>query len=203
VIKHSNVFTRDFFARPTVAVAQDLLGAVLCRRFADGRIVSAPIVEVEAYTQDDPACHAFKGITERTRVMFGPAGHAYVYFIYGMYNCLNVVTEPEGVPGAVLIRALGAEGGNGPGKLCFTWQIDRSLNGVDLASPDSPIWLVKGDVITSKEMGKSERIGITSGHDRIWRFYLKGNEYVSGPRKLGGGARSSSSGKKPRERALR
>jgi DNA-3-methyladenine glycosylase len=181
------IFTRDFYARPTVAVARDLLGAVLCRRFADGRVVTAPIVEVEAYTEDDPACHAFRGITERCRVLFGPPGLAYVYFIYGMYNCLNVVTEPDGVPGAILIRALGVEGGTGPGKLCQTWEIDRSFNGMDLTCSDSELWIVEGEGIPECDVGETVRIGVTSAQDRIWRFYVKGNEYVSGPRRLGGG----------------
>ena len=184
-----NFFTKDFYARPTVTVARDLLGTVLCRRFADGRIVSAPIVEVEAYTEDDPACHAFRGITERCRVLFGPPGLAYVYFIYGMYNCLNVVTEPDGVPGAVLIRALATEGGTGPGKLCHTWQIDRSFNGADFTSRESTLWIVEGQRVPDANVGETVRIGVTSAQDRIWRFYMKNNEFVSGPRKLGGGKR--------------
>lgn len=182
-----NVLSREFYARPTVIVARDLLGAVLCRRFADGRVVTAPIVEVEAYTEDDPACHAFRGITERCRVLFGRPGLAYVYFIYGMYNCLNVVTEPDGVPGAILIRALGIEGGTGPGKLCQTWNIDRSFNGVDFTRTESDLWIVEGESIPENQVGETVRIGVTSAQDRIWRFYLKGNEFVSGPRKLGGG----------------
>jgi DNA-3-methyladenine glycosylase len=185
-----HAFTREYFARPTVSVARDLLGTVLCRRFSDGTVVSAPIVEVEAYTEDDPACHAFRGITERCRVMFGPPGYSYVYFIYGMYNCLNVVTEPDGTPGAILIRGLGTEGGRGPGKLCQTWQIDRSFNGIDLLSPDSGLWLVPQDKIPARNIGESVRIGITSGQDRVWRFYIKGNRYVSGPSKLQSGAGS-------------
>jgi DNA-3-methyladenine glycosylase len=191
------IFTREFYARPTVAVARDLLGAVLCRRFADGRVVTAPIVEVEAYTEDDPACHAFRGITERCRVLFGQPGIAYVYFIYGMYNCLNVVTEPDGVPGAILIRALGAEGGAGPGKLCQTWEIDRSFNGVDLTCTESVLWIAQGERIPASDVGETVRIGVTSAQDRIWRFYVKGNQYVSGPRKLGGGKKPLSRKKLP------
>ncbi|HEY9776981.1 MAG TPA: DNA-3-methyladenine glycosylase [Planktothrix sp.] len=187
--------------RPTVTVAKDLLGATICKRLPDGGILTAPIVEVEAYTQDDPACHAYRGLTERTRVLFGPPGVAYVYFIYGMYNCLNVVTEPDGIPGAVLIRALGGQGLNGPGKLCLTWEIDRSFNGVDLCSAQSNLWIVEGDKIKQNEIGESVRIGVTSAQDRIWRFYLMGNQYVSGPRKLGGGAKSS--GKKSSKGAVR
>ena len=173
-------------ARPTVTVARELLGATLCRRLPDGTMTAAPIVEVEAYTQDDPACHAFRGLTERCRVMFGPPGFAYVYFIYGMYNCLNVVTEPDGVPGAILIRALDIEGCTGPGKLCKTWQIDRSLNGVDLLDSTGPLWLEGGHVTDDEVIATSERIGLNVGQDRIWRFYAKDSDFVSGPRRLGG-----------------
>jgi DNA-3-methyladenine glycosylase len=190
-------FNRDFFARPTLMVARELLGAVLWRRFVDGRIQSAPIVEVEAYTEDDPACHAFRGVTERCRVMFEQPGVAYVYFIYGRYHCLNVVTEPPGTPGAILIRALGMDGGSGPGKLCQTWQIDRSHNAVDLLSSEQGLWLEPGSTLSSEQIGVTERIGITSGQDRIWRFYLIGNEFVSGPRKLGGGARKATKKHEP------
>ena len=141
----SDVFDVEFYKRSTLLVAKDLLGTQLCRRFNDGTVLSAPIVEVEAYTADDPASHAFRGRTERCRVMFERAGCAYVYFIYGMYYCLNVVTEPEGVAGAVLIRAIGAPGGDGPGKLCRLWQIDKRHNGVDLSDPNSEIWIAKGE----------------------------------------------------------
>lgn len=174
-------------------VAKELLGATLCRRYADGRVLTAAIVEVEAYTEDDPACHAFRGITERCRVLFGPPGFSYVYFIYGMYNCLNIVTEPEGVAGAILLRALATEGGNGPGKLCKTWEIDRTFNGLDMITPESGLWVVPSGVkISKKQIGMTERIGISTAQDRIWRFYLVGNEFVSGPRKLGGAARPAS-----------
>ena len=135
--------------------------------------------------------------------MFGPPGHAYVYFIYGMYNCLNVVTEPEDTPGAVLIRALGAQGMNGPGKLCVTWNIDRTFNGTDLCSPESDLWIVEGTKIKKTDIGESVRIGVTSAQDRVWRFYLCGNLFVSGPRKLGGGAAGKVSAKKPSRGARR
>lgn len=183
------LFTRDFFARPTVKVARDLLGTMLHRRYPDGTVESAPIVECEAYTADEPACHAFRGITERCRVLFGPPGISYVYFIYGMYNCLNVVTEPDGTAGAILIRAIGTEGGNGPGKLCKTWGIDRNHNGLDLIDPASEIWITPGEKIPKDQIGMTERIGVTSAQDLIWRFYVRDNIYVSGPRKLGGGTR--------------
>lgn len=169
----------DFFIRPTVAVARDLLGARLCRAIAPGLIVSGLIVEVEAYTHDDPACHAFRGQTPRTKVMFGPPGNAYVYFIYGMYHCLNVVTEPDGTPGAVLIRAVDAEGTDGPGKLCRQWQIDSSHNGIALTSSKSALWICAGKAIESDRIGVSARIGISKGRERPWRFFIKDHPRLS------------------------
>jgi DNA-3-methyladenine glycosylase len=173
------VFAEDFFSRPTLEVAPDLLGSILCRRMPDNSILSAPIVEVEAYTEDDPACHAHRGMTKRCEVMFGPAGRSYVYFIYGMYNCLNVVTEPDGTPGAVLIRAIGTSGGNGPGKLCKNWQIDRSHNAVNLMDPAGELWLVEGSPLAKKDIGRSKRVGISAAQDRLWRFFIKDHEHVS------------------------
>lgn len=177
------LFDRNFYKRPTLVVAKELLGTVLCRRLSDGTVLFAPIVEVEAYTQDDPACHAFRGLTERTRVMFGPAGHAYVYFIYGMYFCLNVVTEPENIPGAVLIRAIGTPGGDGPGKLCRLWEINKSQNGVDLCDLQSELFISKGDKVSKSAIEISTRIGINVAEDRLWRFYLRGHPQVSGAKK--------------------
>lgn len=143
-------------------------------------ILKAPIVEVEAYTEDDPACHASKGKTNRCRVMFGPPGRAYVYFIYGMYFCLNVVTEPEERPGAVLIRALGAPGTNGPGKLCREWQIDGRHNEANLLTSKSDLWIEPGDMLNIDNIEVSPRIGISSAQERLWRFYIKGHPSVSG-----------------------
>lgn len=182
--------TRDFFARPTLEVAPDLLGMTFVRTLPSGEILRAPIVEVEAYTQDDPACHAFRGITERCRVMFGPAGFAYVYFIYGMYFCLNVVTEADGVPGAVLIRALGSPGCEGPGKLCREWGIDRSHNGVDLLDCHSPLYLEHGTKYGADFVTISERIGLNVATERPWRFFVTENPHVSGRKK----SRKSSAG---------
>lgn len=163
--------TEEFYARPTLKVARDLLGCHLHRRLPSGIVLSAEITEVEAYTVDDPACHAFKGKTKRTEVMFGPPGRAYVYFIYGMYYCLNVVTEPIGIPGAVLIRGLQGTGLNGPGKICKRWQIDRELNGANLMWPDSLLWITKRLPGIKPKIQTSERIGISQAQDRLWRFY--------------------------------
>jgi len=171
--------TRDFFARPTVDVAPDLLGFTLVRTMPSGEILRAQIVEVEAYTQDDPACHAYRGITERCRVMFGPPGFAYVYFIYGMYFCLNVVTEPDGIPGAILIRALGMPDCEGPGKLCRQLEIDRSFNGVDLLDPTSPLYLERGTAYGADLISITERIGLNVATERQWRFFVTNHPCVS------------------------
>jgi DNA-3-methyladenine glycosylase len=176
---------RDFYARPTVAVARDLLGAMLHRRSENGGLVSGRILEVEAYTEDDPACHAFRGMTERCKIMFGPAGYVYVYFIYGMYWCLNVVTEEDGVPGAVLIRAVETPGGNGPGKLCRAWDIDRRHYGVDLCDPGSSLWIARSAPLPEDEIAESTRIGLKVAEDRVWRFFVKGHAGVSGVQKRG------------------
>ncbi len=170
-----------FFARPTLTVARELLGARLCRRLPDGTVLEAAIIETEAYTRDDPACHAFRGKTPRCAVMFGPPGHAYVYFIYGMYNCLNVVTEPEGTAGAVLIRALDGKDTNGPGKLCRHWSITGADNGANLLSPESGLWLTRGSAVTDDQVLITPRIGISVATDYHWRFLVKDHPHVSRP----------------------
>lgn len=177
-INFSKTFSDAFFARPTLEVAPELLGTILCRRLPEG-ILHAQIVEVEAYTADDPACHAWRGKTPRCEVMFGPAGRSYVYFIYGMYNCLNVVTEPDGTAGAVLIRAIDFKGGEGPGKLCKTWQIDRTHNALNLMDPAGELWLVEGRNLKKSEVGKSMRVGISVAQDRLWRFFVNDHPRIS------------------------
>ncbi len=172
-------YRQEFFARPTLAVARELIGAYLCRRLPDGTVLAGSMVEVEAYTADDPACHAARGRTARTQVMFGPPGHAYVYFIYGMYFCLNVVTEPDGHAGAVLIRAVDRPGADGPGKLCRAFQIDKRFNGISLMNPDSGLWIAKMPPVAAARLGRSARVGISAATDRQWRFFLKGSASVS------------------------
>jgi len=164
----------SFYERPTLVVTPELLGCVLNRRLPSGLVKTALITEVEAYTQDDPACHAFRGPTKRSQVLFGEPGIAYVYFIYGMYNCLNVVTDAAGVAGAILIRAVSEPGLNGPGKLCREWQIDRSHNGIDLTNPKSEIWIGPRPLNFKGEIGVSKRIGITqeSAKELQWRFFV-------------------------------
>ncbi|HHS96728.1 MAG TPA: DNA-3-methyladenine glycosylase, partial [Chloroflexi bacterium] len=150
---------REFFDRDTLEVARDLLGRVLVR-VLDGERLSGRIVEVEAYIgEDDRASHARFGPTERNAAMYGPPGHAYVYLIYGVHHCLNLVTGPEGFPAAVLIRALeplegveqmrGLRGGrpdltNGPGRLCQALGIDLRFDGADLCAPDALLFVEEG-----------------------------------------------------------
>ena len=168
--------TRTFFNRPTLKVAKELLGKFLVRKIG-GKIIKAMITETEAYCgPKDLACHASKGRTKRTEVMFGPAGHAYVYLIYGMYYCLNIVTEDEGYPAAVLIRAVDAAGVNGPGKLCRFFKIDKTFNGEDLIK-SKRLWIEEGIKIKPEQIKRSKRIGVDYAgeyKDKPWRFFLKG-----------------------------
>jgi DNA-3-methyladenine glycosylase len=184
----------SFFARETVDLAPELLGKYLLRRFEPGIELAFPLVEVEAYTQEDAACHAYKGLTPRCRVMFDQPGLAYVYFIYGMYHCLNVVTEPKGRGCAVLIRGLGAplalsrsseqfkdkffskeSSLVGPGRLCRALNIDLSYNGISLTSPKSPLQLIdlpEQEPLEPRQIKTTKRIGITKDADRLWRFLV-------------------------------
>jgi DNA-3-methyladenine glycosylase len=152
------------------------LGWQLHRRWED-RIHTVELVEVEAYTYDDPASHAYqRRQTPRNAVMFGPSGYAYVYLIYGIYHCLNIVCERQGTPGAVLIRA--ATGLKGPGVLCRDLQITKALNGVNLLDPRGPLWISPGTVDPAAIVA-TKRIGINQGVDLPWRFCLKDHPDVS------------------------
>ena len=185
---------RSFYRRPTVKVAQELLGKVLMHGDTAGMIV-----ETEAYLGgDDLAAHSSRGVTQRTKVIFGPPGHAYVYFIYGMYECLNIVAEPDGVAGCVLIRAVEPLSGlelmrsrrpaaskaeqlaNGPGKLTLALGITRALNGADLCK--GPLTASKWVRKPAFEIVTGPRIGITRCADWPLRFYIRGNQFVSKPR---------------------
>jgi len=177
---------RDFYLRDTIVVAKDLLGKYLYRRVND-HFQIGKIVEVEAYLgPHDKAAHSCKGLTPRTKVMFGPPGFAYVYLIYGMYHCLNVVTEPAGQASAVLIRALEPIANidmktSGPGLLCKALAIDKAFNGHDFLSEDFFITEGQGPRIV---MVKRPRIGVAyamSWAKRLLRFYIKGNPYISKP----------------------
>jgi DNA-3-methyladenine glycosylase len=171
-----------FYNRSTLEVAKDLLGYKLCRN-VDGRILSGIIVETEAYTYDDPACHAFRGKTPRSITLFKKPGIAYVYFIYGMYHCFNVITEPEETAGAVLIRALEPVSPlcntNGPAKLCRELQITKKLNEVNLTDNNSVLWIEEGIKIPKNKIHTTTRIGIKQAVDFPWRFYIKDNKFVS------------------------
>lgn len=147
---------RDFFNRPTTEVAKDLIGKYLVFEECEGRIT-----EVEAYVGDgsDPACHAHRGKTPRNEVMFGPPGHSYVYFIYGMYHCLNFVTEEDGRAAAVLIR--GVESLDGPGKLCREFNITREHSGIDICEDKN--FYVEDRGHRPIKIVESPRIGIKVG----------------------------------------
>lgn len=180
-------YTQQFYADLTTEVARNLLGATLCRRLPDGQIKYGRIVETEAYRDNEPASHAFRGPTPRCAVMFGPPGISYIYFIYGTNHCFNVVTEEAGRGCAVLIRALEGENTNGPGKLCKQFSITRLENGIDLTSPASPIWIAQGTPLHRNEIGVSSRIGVTSAEDVPWRFFIRNHPNLSGPKALNRG----------------
>jgi DNA-3-methyladenine glycosylase len=193
------VVPRAFYLRPPDVVARALLGKILVRQYKGVRLAGR-IVEAEAYCGlDDPAAHAFSGKTPRNAVLFGPAGFAYVYFIYGMHFCLNISCEPEGRAGCVLLRALepleGLEtmaelrglppGANprllasGPGKLCQALGVTRQThNGLDLASRRSGLHL-EDDGCTPAPIEAGPRIGIRKAVDRPLRFLVAGNRFVS------------------------
>lgn len=182
----SRKLARAFFERSTLTVARALIGMHLLHD--DGREVrSGRIVETEAYLGPaDRAAHSWRGRTPRTEVMFGPPGHAYVYFIYGFWNCLNVVTGPAGVPHAVLLRALEPLGGLaertfGPGLLCRALHIDRSLNGADLRG--EVLWLEAPAAGAPRvRIARSPRIGIDYAGEwahRPWRFFERDSPFVS------------------------
>jgi DNA-3-methyladenine glycosylase len=172
------ILPRSYFNQPTLEVARSLIGKFLVRDHGRGQ-VAGKIIEVEAYVgPEDKACHASKGRTQRTDVLFGPAGVAYVYLIYGMYHCLNVVTEMENFPAAVLIRAVEIEGRliDGPGRLCRELDIDRTLNRLDLTSGES-LWLEdRNHPVSPLAVGAFPRIGVDYAGlwaQKLWRFRLQ------------------------------
>ncbi len=188
--------------RSAEAVAPDLIGCILVRQLADGRQLRGRIVETEAYQEGDPACHAYRNQTSRNRIMFGAAGYVYVYLIYGIYHCVNIVTDRAGSPSAVLIRALELEAETlvltpfkpkekpdrvaaGPGKLCQALQIDLSLYGTKLEAGQA-LWLEsrtsqwQAELDTGAiELVQTTRIGLTKGIELPWRWYVKGCKAVS------------------------
>ena len=185
----------DWCRRPSIQVAPDLIGTTLVRQLPNGPLIRSTIVETEAYAPGDPACHAYSGKSKRNEAMFGPPGHSYVYQIYGMYHCLNVVTETAGIGSAVLIRALELNIipshltpkqiqkphriAAGPGKLCRALDVDRELDGA-LYHPDSKLWLEhRSQPVSASDIVQTTRIGITKAADRPWRWYLKTSRSVS------------------------
>jgi len=194
---------KPFFHQGTLLLARNLLGKYLISK-KDIIPLVGKIVETEAYLQNgDPACHAYKGKTKRNEIMFGPPGHLYIYFTYGMHFCMNLVTEPENTAGAVLIRAVEPREGinemvhnrlirsglkkidnfnvaNGPAKLCQAFNLSTMENGLKL-SPDGIYigYKINENDIDEKEIEISPRIGISTGKDLPWRFFIKNNPFVS------------------------
>ncbi len=189
---------RSFYSRPTLEVARDLLGRVLCRR-VDGITLRGRIVETEAYVGEvDLACHARAGRTPRTAPLYGPPGLAYVYLTYGMHHLLNAVTEPEGKPAAALIRALEPIEGvewmekargiakrhlisSGPARLCQAFGLDLAWNRSDLTRGD--LWIEPGSAVAKQEVATSPRIGCQNVPEPWatirWRFYVAGSPHVT------------------------
>lgn len=190
---------RSFYQRSAVQVAQDLLGKYFVRKLGNKTLIGK-IVETEAYGEGDPASHSYRGKTKRNEVMFWQGGHLYVYFTYGMHFCANVVTGPEGKGEAVLIRAVEPIKGievmrkkrfavpsspsrvvsdltNGPAKFCQAFGIGRQENGTDLL--EKRIYITEGEIIPPHKRGRSSRVGIRNGKEKQWRFFVKGNAWVS------------------------
>jgi DNA-3-methyladenine glycosylase len=187
------ILPRSFYSRPTIKVAKDLLGKVLRHGETAGIIV-----ETEAYLgEDDMAAHSSRGLTDKTKVIFGAPGHAYVYLIYGVHECLNLIAEPEGKPGCVLIRAIEPTAEievmqkrraaarkltdltSGPGKLTIAMGIGRRHNGADVTH--GPITVHEPEKKARVDIVTTARIGITKCADWPLRFYVADNVYVSGP----------------------
>jgi DNA-3-methyladenine glycosylase len=204
------VLPPPWFRQPSPVIAPTLLGCNLVRQLANGDRLRGRIVETEAYAPGDPACHAYRKRTERNGAMFAPGGHSYVYLIYGMYHCFNVVTDAEGVGSAVLVRALELDPhptleellttdprrsarsqwnrlAAGPGKLCRALAIDRTLNDRPLV-PESGLWIEPripevDRAIVSGEVPivQTTRIGLSQGQEYPWRWYLQQSPAVSKP----------------------
>jgi DNA-3-methyladenine glycosylase len=191
---------RSFYARPTLTVARELLGATLVRRHpTTGTLLQGTIVETEAYVgEGDKACHARAGRTPRTSMLYGEPGHAYVYLTYGMHYMLNAVTEPKDSPAAVLIRAVEPTQGleemrrgrgldtlhllaSGPGKLCQAFALDLNQNGADLLGPE--VWIEPGTPVADEAVATSARIGCETAAapwDLMpWRFYVAASRFVT------------------------
>ena len=187
--------TRELLRKSAVVVAEKLLGS-LVYKVENGKVLAGRIVETEAYTFDDAACHASRGMTKRNKEMFSDAGISYVYFTYGMHHCFNVVTNREGFGEAVLIRGLEPVEGietmferrikakkdtdllSGPGKICQAFALTTSESGIDMLT-SGEFYLVGADKKKSEKIVTSSRVGITQNVDVQWRFFFDQNPYVS------------------------
>lgn len=193
----TDTLDRDFFDRPALEVAPDLLGRILVSDLPEGR-VAVRITEVEAYGGgEDPASHAFRGRTARNAVMFGEPGHVYVYFTYGMHHCMNLVCGPDGTPSAVLVRAgtvvegadlararrpsarSDAELARGPARLTLALGVDRALDGTDAAGDGGPLRLVAREPVPPAAVRTGPRTGVGAAAGRPWRFWVDGEPSVS------------------------
>jgi DNA-3-methyladenine glycosylase len=198
----AKIIDSDWLNRSAVIIAPKLIGCTLVRKLKDGTELRGTIVETEAYQAGDPACHAYRKQTVRNRIMFGAAGYIYVYLIYGIYHCVNVVTDKDGEPSAVLIRALDLHeetlnsislkpkekperAAAGPGKLCKAMQIDLNLYGTKLEKGEQ-MWLEFPSIdwqsqldLGDIELIQTTRIGLTQGVELPWRWYQKGCQAVS------------------------
>ncbi len=192
------ILPASFFIRPTLEVLDELIGTILVCKSKEG-LTSGIIVEAEAYRgEDDPASFAFIGRTKRSAMLYEPPGKAFVYLTYGIHYLLNIITEKEGFPAAVLIRALEPLEGislmkkrrkdedllnlcSGPAKACQALGIDLTLNGVSMTSPCSSLFIKERDKRDQghKELVRKPRIGVREGKDRLWRVYLRGTPFVS------------------------
>ena len=185
---------RSFYSRPAPVVAPDLLGRLLVRKGTAG-LLSARIVECEAYQEDDPASHSFRGLTNRTAVMFGPPGHLYVYFSYGAHWCMNVVTGDDGEGSAILLRAAEPMSGievmqarrgrtearllcSGPGRLTQAFGVTGADNGLDLVCGHD-LFLSEGTPPDPADVATSTRVGISVAREQPWRFFEAGSSFVS------------------------
>ncbi len=191
----SKRFPRSFYLRHSPLIAKELLGAYL-HRTVDGAELIGKIVETEAYSVGDAACHAYRGKTPRNAVMFGEGGSSYIYFTYGMHFCFNVTTNVEGIAEAVLIRAVEPVAGieemrerrpkattdreltSGPGRLCQAFGLTREENAIDLVE-SGKLFLTQNKPVPANLIGVSTRIGINVAQEYPWRFFIKENEYVS------------------------
>jgi DNA-3-methyladenine glycosylase len=191
------ILPRSFYDRPVLEVARDLLGAVVVHAAAGETEVAVRLTEVEAYAGDvDPASHAFRGRTARNAVMFGPSGHAYVYFTYGMHFCMNLVCGADGIASAVLLRAGEVVAGTetarlrraragdrdlarGPARLTKALGVDRALDGADVTRRTSPLRVRAGETVPDSAVRRGPRVGVNAAAEQPWRLWIDGEPTVS------------------------